>query len=69
MLVKNDFITKVVRTRLGSNSSTSLVNEIKSFVVYSLLIIDLKNLSQNFANLSVGVPITDKIGQNVGIQL
>ena len=51
MLVKSDFKSKLAKARLGSNSSTSLANENESFIVYSLTIICLSNLSQNFANL------------------
>ena len=47
MLVNSGLISKLGITRLGSNYSTSLVNENEYFIVYSLLVIGLSNLSQN----------------------
>ena len=67
MLVKLDFISKLALTKLGSYSPTSLTKENKSFIVYSLVVISLSILSQKFANLQVGVPIGDKIGQKIKI--
>ena len=67
MLVKSDFTSKLAIIRLGSNSSISLANENEYFIAYSLVVIGFSNLSHNFANLKVGVPIADKIGRKVGI--
>ena len=63
MLVKRDFISKLALTKLGSYSPPSSAKENESFIVYSLVVISLSILSQKFANLQVGVPIGDKIGQ------
>ena len=48
---------------LGSNSSTSLANDNESFIVYSLVVIVLSNLSQNFANFYLSVSSAAKIGK------
>ena len=67
MLVKSDFISKLAMKSEASTSKASLANEKEPFNVYSLLVSGLSNWSQNLASLYVGVPITDKIGQNDGI--
>ena len=41
--MKSDFTSKLAITRLGLNFSTSLVNETKSFIVCSLMVIGLSN--------------------------
>ena len=51
MLVKSDFISKLAIVRQGSSSSTSITNENKCFIVYSLVVIGFSNLSRNFGNL------------------
>ena len=67
MLVKSDFISKHAMKSEASNFKTSLANEKKSFIVYSLLISDFSNWSQSLCSLYVGVPTVDKIGQNDGV--
>ena len=64
MLMKSDFTSKIALASLGENSPTSLANENESFVVYSLVVIGLFNLSKSFANFAnfanfASVPILD----------
>ena len=66
MLVKSDFISKLVIKSEASNSKTS-VNKKEFFTVYTLFVSGLSNWSQNLATLYLGVSIADKIGQNDGI--
>ena len=65
MLVKSDFTLNLTIIRLQSNSSISMTNENKPFLVYSLVLIGFSNLWQNFAK--VAVPIADKTGPKVEI--
>ena len=61
MLVKSDYISKLVIKSEALNCKTSLANEKESFLVYLLFVSGLSNWSQNSASLQVGVPIADKI--------
>ena len=64
MLVKSDLLSKVAIKSEASNSKTSLANEKESLIVCSLFGSGLSYWSQNFASVSVGVPVADKAGQN-----
>ena len=59
ILVENDFTSKLAIARFASNSSTSLANEKKYFLIYSLMVTDMSSLPQDFANVYVVVHIAD----------
>ena len=67
MLVKSDLISKLPIKSEVSKSQTYFTNEKESFLGYTLFVSGLNKWSQNGASLYLGVPITDKIGQNDGV--
>lgn len=60
ILVKSSFKSKLPLARLQLNYSPSLVKKNKSFKVYTLRVIGLNDLLQNFPIVSIGVLIAKK---------
>ena len=60
ILVKSSFKSKLPLTRLQLNYSPSLVKKNESFKVYTLRVIGLNDLLQNFPIVSIGVLIAKK---------
>ena len=66
MLVKSGSTSKLAITRFESKVNNSSANENESLMMYSFEVKGANKGTKNFANLYVGVPISDKIGRKGG---